>query len=391
LLGDSDPAVTVVSMDVVDANVMDTKNTRHWISWSLPDNASHSGHSALWDSAPLNMPEMSNATMQQIMSVGKRHKVVLGIYIPTAKAPHNWHGAGTGPGCTNESDGATLNMSMYREDGLGAQIAGNLWHIAFALTDPVKYRFYYFPFQFFNHYITDINYDLTRYESFINLGAGERSALNASDQCICCHWNVLSRRENQWAKRNPAQIFNDTVRAHLRAKYFGNKQRLSVYGDEYFNIAVHVRRGDLVLGAEKRMLPLSYYIHLMQYLFGNVSEADARGRVLLFHIYSEWNFETEEFRTLLGNESFAAMVRSERFQIEYRLNMELAHTFHGLVTADALIMSQSSLSWSAAILSPSKYIIHCQGDYPPIPQWTTCHPKKKKCNRNNTKRVTTWT
>ena len=55
-------------------------------------------------------------------------------------------------------------------------------NIALSLSDPTNYRSCFFSFQFRHHYVRNVNYDLSEYESFVNLGDGERNTFNALDQ-----------------------------------------------------------------------------------------------------------------------------------------------------------------------------------------------------------------
>eukprot|EP01084_Bolivina_argentea_P062169 113676_1 len=57
------------------------------------------------------------------------------------------------------------------------------------------------------------------------------------------------------------------------------------------------------------------------------------------------------------NESEKAF-NSYLFSTQYHINTALNLTFHGMVTADAFIASRSALSYTAAILSDSKYIFY---------------------------------
>merc|ERR1712087_64256 len=275
---------------------------------------------------------------------------------------------------------------MYREDGLGAQVTSLLWHMALAMSDTAKYRWFYFPFQFFNHYVNDVDYDLSQYERFTNLGEGETNTLLLDEAPHCVHWNLMSKPPMAHLKNEPSRFFNQTVRSALSAKYFANKKGYAVFSEEHsLNVAVHIRRGDVATADEKRIIKAEYYAALMRYLFDELRQQESQDRVILFHVFSEWNFERDEFESLLSG-TYGEMYDDGRFAVEYHLNTGLAQTYHGLISADALIMSRSALSWSAAILSRAKYIVHCKGRERAISEWISCSVNRKDlhCYQNNT-------
>eukprot|EP01083_Nonionella_stella_P141033 433791_1 len=305
------------------------------------------------------------------IQVYERHKIVDGIYVPTKKYPHNWHGSGRGLDCHHHSPTTSVitNFSLYREDGLGAQITGVMWCIAFKLAHPATYQYYYFPFHTSNHmYFDNTTRDLTQLERFTNIGSQERNILNKSEPCICCHWNIVYDKKYRSWRKNRSHTFNATVRAYLRSSYLQNKKDLTVFAPNTFNIAVHIRKGD----ATDRQIKHEYFIFIMEYIETSMNDTD---QIKVFHIYSEYNFDKQRFEATLN--------RSElHMNVKFHLEMDLNLTYHGLVTADVLVTSNSKLSWSAAILSQSKYIFnHHYKRNPSLDDWITCD--ERQCSRAN--------
>eukprot|EP01084_Bolivina_argentea_P247515 414081_1 len=94
----------------------------------------------------------------------------------------------------------------------------------------------------------------------------------------------------------------------------------------------------------------------------------------MFHIYTQHNFNDTEFKAKLSSSS--SIESNSECAIKYHVNTPLNWTFHGMVTADAFIASKSKLSYSAAILSTSKYIFYPGRDQ--LKHWIKC-TKKPKC------------
>jgi hypothetical protein len=105
------------------------------------------------------------------------------------------------------------------------------------------------------------------------------------------------------------------------------------FGNNTKNVAVHIRRpnphDNRVEGADT---PIGYYISKMNEIRNRFPTTD-----LVFHIYSQGN--TDEFQALSGND------------VIYHIDENITDTFVGMVFADILVMSRSSFSYSAALLS----------------------------------------
>ena len=143
---------------------------------------------------------------------------------------------------------------------------------------------------------------------------------------------------------------------YLQTKYWRNKDKYiqfhsNLYDIDYFNVAVHIRRGDITDG--HRMQSNDFYIELMKYIFRQQIKLNAT-RITSFNIYSQSKgFNKSDFEASL-KEDYNAYLRNHRlFNVSYFIDYPLTVTFHGFVIADAFIMSPSALSWAAAIFSSS--------------------------------------
>jgi hypothetical protein len=120
----------------------------------------------------------------------------------------------------------------------------------------------------------------------------------------------------------------------LKSCFWSNKAR-NPFANECFNVAVHIRREnahDNGCAGNRATTPNSYYAGVMQ----EIRETHST-KPLLFHVYSQG--DQENFRELGASDVF------------FHLDEEIIDTFYGLVAADILVMSPSSFSYSAALLS----------------------------------------
>eukprot|EP01083_Nonionella_stella_P303217 1048727_1 len=306
------------------------------------------------------------------------YKIINGITIPTRQEPDNWRGYGLGINCSYGNNNV-INISTWRQDGTGANLGETMKFIAFRLSNPSKYHFYYFPWLYFVHFDTGKVDDLTQMAQFMNIGSRETNIFD--EPCTCCIWGQKVLEMDPKLKhlaRDASKLFNQTVRQYLRTSYDSNKQHLDVYRSVHhcFNVALHIRRGDLVDHAKlsKLLMPDIYFTTIMNYLFWKRIQINA-SQPVMFHVHSQSNFDGEEFENLLQTTQME-MFSHPQFMIKYYLGTALNLTFHGLVTADAFVASRSDLSYSAAILSRSKYIF-----YPyrtrPLDHWIRCTVKPR--------------
>jgi hypothetical protein len=122
------------------------------------------------------------------------------------------------------------------------------------------------------------------------------------------------------------------------------------YNTGKFNIALHIRRGDVSHNYnEGRYTPNEYYLEKIAYLSEQYGDKD-----LLFHIYSE------------GEEADFACFNSQN--VVLHLNEDVKSTFLGLVTSDVLVQAKSSFSYVAGLLSRG-IVYHIPFWHPPLSSW----------------------
>ena len=109
-----------------------------------------------------------------------------------------------------------------------------------------------------------------------------------------------------------------------------------VFNNNKTNIAVHIRREnihDKGRAGERITTPNKYYLNVMN----NIRNKYNDKKELLFHIYSQGDINN--FKILDNND------------VIFHLNEDIGKTFTGLVSADILVISPSSFSYTAALIS----------------------------------------
>jgi hypothetical protein len=124
----------------------------------------------------------------------------------------------------------------------------------------------------------------------------------------------------------PSIYYTDKVVQIIRDYYFNSPKPVI----ESIDIAIHIRRGDVIQSNTKRYTENDIYKRIIVSLKNKYPTYN----ILIF---SEGKFE--DFKDIgLENDHF-------------RLNTELEVTFHSLVCAKILVMAKSSFSYSSAILN----------------------------------------
>lgn len=150
----------------------------------------------------------------------------------------------------------------------------------------------------------------------------------------------------------------------LQQKFYTSKNRVDdrlQFSIDYYNIAIHVRRGDIVAGqvnGNKNLLmrwqDSNYFENVLSLVLENIKQA----KPIKIYLFSQG--KKEDF---FNFEKFGS--------IQYCLEMDAHDSFLHMVNADLLITSKSSFSYKPALLSRGIKI--CPRDfwhgYPDQPDW----------------------
>jgi hypothetical protein len=120
--------------------------------------------------------------------------------------------------------------------------------------------------------------------------------------------------------------------------FWKNKKR-DFFQNNKINVAIHIRREnsyDKGLAGERATTPNSYYLNIMNTI-RNKYKSSNNNKELLFHIYSQGNIDN--FKDLENND------------VKFYLNHNIIESFIGMVSAEILVTSPSSLSYVAALIS----------------------------------------
>jgi dTDP-D-glucose 4,6-dehydratase len=123
--------------------------------------------------------------------------------------------------------------------------------------------------------------------------------------------------------------------------FWENKNR-NFFKNDKINVAIHIRREnshDKGLAGPRATTPNNYYLNIMNTIRDKYKDSskNINNKKLLFHIYSQG--EMTQFQDLTNND------------VKFYLNYDIIESFTGMVSAEILVTSPSSLSYVAALIS----------------------------------------
>lgn len=118
----------------------------------------------------------------------------------------------------------------------------------------------------------------------------------------------------------------------IKECFWKNKDR-DFFKNGKMNVAIHIRRenaDDKGQAGERVTTPNSYYLNIMNKIRKNYHN-------IQFHLYSQG--EVSQFEDLINDD------------VDFHLNADIIDSFIGMVAANILVISPSSLSYVAALVS----------------------------------------
>ena len=143
----------------------------------------------------------------------------------------------------------------------------------------------------------------------------------------------------------------------IKECFWQNKNR-EYFNNNKINIAVQIRREnshDNGGAGCRASTPNSYYLNIMNNLREKYKNNEKQ---LLFHIYSQG--ERNQFEEFNDED------------VKFYLNYDIIETFIGMVSAEKLILSPSSFSYAAALISDGE-IYYKNFWHPPRKTWIICY------------------
>ncbi len=250
-----------------------------------------------------------------------------------------------------------------RSDGFGAQFLSIIGSAVYAEFNNKEYV--YTPFKTMQH-----NYDndpdfITKKEWLINfLDNFDINKSNTIFNLDYAFWYFLCEESRgvfgarRWTTLTPdpkfsmADCANSIVLKKIKTIFKANKNINNYFNNENFNIAIHMRRhnphDDRIAGTD---MSDSVYLNTIERLRTKFAFKNP-----LFHVYSQG--DSKDF------EIFNAP------DIMLHLNESIENTFTSLVLADLLVVSTSTFSYTAGILSEG-IVYYIPFWWKPFPDWTS--------------------
>ena len=169
----------------------------------------------------------------------------------------------------------------------------------------------------------------------------------------------------------------DRVRQKLHNWYDATSKPLLKKSNS-FQVALHVRRGELHLWESHRMLPNSYYLTIIRELKKHLP-ADTE-----FHIHSEGNISTDKGNEEIINAELYSQYMNDKSKVVKKnrdhfedfakegcilhINEDIFQTFHRCVSADIFVMSKGSLSYVIGAYAKGM-VLYQPFWHNPLPSW----------------------
>ena len=242
--------------------------------------------------------------------------------------------------------------TISRDDGFGGQFQGFIW--AIVIYETANNIYVHIP-------ITNIAHNYNNDPNFIN---NIEELMNIKNNYICINSLsheqklTLNKYENYYLRKtfdsNVDYYLQSSSFKNLKTNFWKNKEK-DFFKNNKINVAIHVRRpnphDNRIEGANT---PDSYYLNIINIIRTKYKN---NNKCLLFHIYSQGN--EENFNNYKNDDTIL------------HINEDICNTFMGLVAAEILVTSGSSLSYSAALLSYGE-IYYKQFWHPPSKEWINC-------------------
>jgi hypothetical protein len=238
------------------------------------------------------------------------------------------------------------NSCNDRGDGFGAQFQEIICSIV--ISEYKNEKYIHFPIKKIEHnYDNDPNF-LLNIEKLMNLVSYKISENNYSNI------NYLKMHETYIEFDKNINIYvNSLSMINLKKTFRKNKQKY--FSDDYINVAIHIRRLNIDDNRiEGTNTPDSYYINIISIIRKKYINNDKK---LKFHIFSQG--EISSFDCYINND------------VIFHINSDIFSTFTMMVYADILVMSASSFSYSAALLSDGIIYYH-HFWHIPCDKWIKC-------------------
>ena len=220
--------------------------------------------------------------------------------------------------------------SIISTDGFGAQFQKIIQTYIYCKIH--EFKFAYRPLERVEHNYNNDDRYVDKLENLMNLKQNIIN-INSNMKVQDLDFNSIVRK-----------YFDDNIDVCCECEHmqfikecFWQNKNKNYFNNGKINVAIHIRREnphDQGEAGERVTTPNSYYLNIMNGIREKYNRND-----IIFHIYSQGNLD-----------EFQCFVSSNKDVILY-LNHDLVESFMGMVSANILVTSPSSLSYVAALIS----------------------------------------
>ena len=260
--------------------------------------------------------------------------------------------------------------------GIGHQLAN--WISGYWFAQQFKLNFAHTPFSSPKwEYFLGFGSDELKAKKLLNNNRYKKVRLPLFDENKINDINLVRKIINSYGGKNVVfvceqdQYYKDQfgVVNEIQQKFYNapsRKQDKLLYDANDYNIAIHIRRGDIVAGQNKianhtmRWLTDDYFLKALQNTLDYIT-TDKKINIYLFSQGKEIDFiDFDEFPNL-----------------NYCLDMGAIDSFLHMVMADALITSKSSFSYKPALLNKGLKVVPANfwHNYPTTSDWVLVDDK----------------
>lgn len=166
---------------------------------------------------------------------------------------------------------------------------------------------------------------------------------------------LVNRGVSQYFEANIDMCCENEHLEFIKNCFWENKNK-NFFDNDKFNVAIQIRRENLHdkgQAGERATTPNQYYLNIMDSIRDKYKDKN-----ILFHIYSQGKIQ--DFINLSGPDVY------------YHLNENIFDTFIGMVASNVLVISPSSFSYIAALISDGE-IYYKRFWHGPRKNWIVCN------------------
>jgi hypothetical protein len=216
------------------------------------------------------------------------------------------------------------------DDGFGSQYQKIIQTYIYCKINNL--RFAYRPLKYIEHnYTNDKEYN-NKLENVMNLKC---SIINCNDTMNIKTLNFMNTIMPYFESNIDICCESEHMK-FIKKCFWENKDR-NYFNNDKINVAIHIRRENLHdkgKAGERATTPNTYYLEIMNKIRKKYKDNEKK---VLFHIYSQGVIT-----------KFIDLANSD---VKFYLNYDICESFIGMVSAEILVISPSSLSYIAALIS----------------------------------------